>query len=497
MSVAEDQGKREWLDKRDKEEGLKSLYYFGKFILGYQLEEKPHREMCDFVQYCVLVHKKGLQLVPRGTYKTTIVSQILPLWMIARDANIRILLDSVVLKNSERNLEVIKNMISRNERFCSLYGNYKDKDNWRAGEIIVSKRTNLSLKEPTVGTSSVDTIEVGPHWDLIIPDDLHNEKNTKTREQIEQIYEHFKLLFSLLDPGCAIFLVGTRWTDLDTYGKIIEDHKAFLVMERKAIEDDGTLFFPTRFPKDVLDDILDQQKIFMFSAQYLNDPMPQGEDADFHKENFMYEKAPADMKFYMLVDPALSESLRADESGIAIAGNTKDNDIYVDKTIGVQLKPGRLVNKICNNVEAYGDRLKAIAIETNFFQKILKYALQKELKERGLFIKIIEVHHNKKKTDRILGLQPLYEAQCVYHHPGLKGGKLEEQLLKFPRSRRDDIADALASILDIIKAKRPKKKAKERQGQSSVEDMIQRAANEKQAKKRKPRYVHPMLGSNF
>ena len=496
MNNAERQKKREWLDERDKREGLKSLYYFGKFILGYDLEEKPHKEMCDFVQKCVLVHKKGLQLVPRGTFKTTIVSQILPLWMIAKDPNIRILLDSVVLKNSERNLEVIKNMIARHDRFISLYGNYKDKENWRTNEIIVSKRSNLSLKEPTIGTSSVDTIEVGPHWDLIIPDDLHNEKNTKNRDQIEIIYEHFKLLFSLLDPGCPIFLVGTRWTDLDLYGIIIEDHKDFKVMVRKAVNDNGELFFASRFTQDVLDDIKSQQGLDMYSAQYLNDPVPQGENASFHKENFQYKVSRKDLPLYMLIDPAISVDKRADDSAIVLAGQDKENDIFVDKCVYGHFHPDALIDKICDNVLAYKKRLKAIAIETNFFQKILKYALLKELKRRRLLVRIIELHHNKKKSDRILGLQALYECQSVYHHPGMKGGKLEEQLLKHPRSRRDDVADAFAQILDIIQPRSTKKKKKELSMHESGIDvnklMEQRAQN-----RRKPRFIHSQLGSIF
>lgn len=504
MNVAERKEKQEMLDEYDRREGRKSLYYFGKFVLGFDLEENPHKEMCDFVQHCVLIHKKGLQLVPRGTFKTTIVSQILPLWMIIRNPNIRILLDSVVLKNSERNLEVIKNLISSHDRFNSLFGNFKDKDQWRTGDIIVSKRTSLTLKEPTIGTSSVDTIEVGPHWDLIVPDDLHNEKNTKTREQIDAVYEHFKLLFSLLDPGCAIFLVGTRWTDLDTYGIIIENHPSFKIMQRRAIDEDGNLFFPSRFNEETLAGIKAEQGIFMFSAQYLNDPMPQGEHASFIKENFIYARSRSDLPLYMLIDPALSEAKRSDNSAIVLAGPETDksseflNDIFVEKCIYGQWKPDKLIDKICINIVAYKHRLKAVVIETNFFQKILKYALMTEMKKRNIHnVKIIELHHNVKKADRIMGLQPLYECGSVHHHPGLRDGQLESELLKHPRSRRDDLADALASLLFII---HPKKKPKIPKKHMSLFDptmTTQKIIEAVAHSKRKPRFVHPVLGSNF
>ena len=171
--------KDQWLDEKDRREGKKSLFYFGKFILGYDLEEKPHRAVCDFIQNGGL---KTMALLPRGTFKTTIVSQIYPVWLIVNNPNIRILLDSVVLRNSERNLGVIKNIFERNERLKYLYGVFMDKERWTQPEITVSKRTNYNLKEPTVGTASIDTTEVGPHWDVIIPDDLHNEDNSRDRK---------------------------------------------------------------------------------------------------------------------------------------------------------------------------------------------------------------------------------------------------------------------------------------------------------------------------
>jgi hypothetical protein len=57
----------------------------------------------------------------------------------------------------------------------------------------------------------------GMHYDLIIMDDLHSELNTANKEQIEKVVQHYKLAFSLLDPGQPLIVIGTRWDYNDVY----------------------------------------------------------------------------------------------------------------------------------------------------------------------------------------------------------------------------------------------------------------------------------------
>jgi predicted phage terminase large subunit-like protein len=60
------------------------------------------------------------------------------------------------------------------------------------------------------------------------------------------------------------------------------------------------------------------------------------------------------------------------------------------------------------------------------------------------------VHNERSKQDRILGLEPRYANGDILHNrevPFIKD--LEEELKRFPRSRHDDISDALANLLEI------------------------------------------------
>jgi hypothetical protein len=69
--------------------------------------------------------------------------------------------------------------------------------------------------------SGIDKSINGMHYDYIIGDDLHSEKNVTNAEQIQQVVDHWKLLYSLLDPGKVLIIIGTRWHFVDLYQEIL------------------------------------------------------------------------------------------------------------------------------------------------------------------------------------------------------------------------------------------------------------------------------------
>ena len=79
---------------------------------------------------------------------------------------------------------------------------------------------------------------------------------------------------------------------------------------------------------------------------------------------------------------------------------------------------------------------------------------REQMRKRNQFIPITELKHAganaKSKGERIQALEPRYANGTIYHP---KTGKhittLEFELRRFPRARTDDIADALASMLEI------------------------------------------------
>jgi hypothetical protein len=76
-----------------------SLYVFYRDVLGYlDLYEPLHRPLCDFVQ----VPQKRLLLLPRGHFKSTIISVSYPLWLLAKVPDTRVLLNNAMLENPRK-----------------------------------------------------------------------------------------------------------------------------------------------------------------------------------------------------------------------------------------------------------------------------------------------------------------------------------------------------------------------------------------------------------
>jgi predicted phage terminase large subunit-like protein len=110
---------------------------------------------------------------------------------------------------------------------------------------------------------------------------------------------------------------------------------------------------------------------------------------------------------------------------------------------------GDIINNIFDLNNRYQPKL--IAVKTvSAGGKSFMYELNNEMKRRGVWLKVVEVKDNAHKEDRIKGLAPLYEFGHAFHLkdcPQLLD--LEDEMLKFPRGKYDDILDAYATILEI------------------------------------------------
>jgi len=465
--------------QKDALQGLKDLYHFDKYILDYKdMEIEPHREMCDRVQYGWKTpnnpdgKNKKLLLEPRGSFKSSVVTVGYSLQNVVLNPDIRILIASEKLSNAQKFLGEIKGHIERNEYFRLLYGimdSNKDDAVWNSNEIVVSTR-KVNKKEPTISTAGVEVTKVGMHYDLIIVDDPVSQSNVTSKEQIDKVFAWYRLLLSMLDPGGRLIIIGTRWDYGDLYGTLQEyPHcEMFDILIRKAEweetnektgETETKYLFPTRLTREFLDETKRSQGTYIYSCQYLNEPVAD-EDATFREEWFKYyieeDLRHIDMTKFMTVDPAISLEKAADFTAFVICGVDRENNIYILHIDRGHYQPAELIKKIFEYYARYG--LEAVGVEMNVFQKTLKYQINDEMRAKKMFINLIELKNNKTqaKEDRIRALQPRYEQGTIYHRkndPLI--GELEFELLRFPKGKHDDIADAEASLLEIIYEPKP------------------------------------------
>lgn len=473
------------LEEADKRWGLESLYYFSRFVLGYDLlEPEPHKEVSKFAEDIALVSKRGLDLEPRGAFKTTIFSQALPIWMALKNPNIRILLDSEVLQNSIDNLGVIKRHLEH-PRFQFFYGDLVGQ-NWTTESITFATRTRHELKEPSIRVASPERVQTGPHYDLIIGDDLVSKDNVGTPEQRNKIKDHIRLLFSLLDPGGVLILIGTRWHYEDPYQMILDEYPQFKCRVKSAETGgpSGGLYFPQRLSPEFLTEQRTNLGRDLYNSQYLNDPAPEDEQAKFQKSWFKrYDILPKTVYSFVSIDPG-GEKKGSDDWVFFLGHCDEKNDLYFDRISKGNLRVSQAWDILFDLYAQH--KFTTCGLEVTGGQKYLLESLNDEMRRRNVFFNVVPLTHAvDSKEFRILRLQPRYQCGSIYHSAEM--GSLEEQLRRFPKGK-DDIADAAAMILEISVS--PRSRRSKSQEIRSVDDLIWREVSQKTQKK----YVHPTLG---
>ena len=454
------------------------LYFLCREVLNYDLMvPHVHQELCDYTTSILPGHPgveniEGfdpsknflLLLMPRGTFKSTIVTIGLTLQYVLNEPNARILIDSETFSKSKAFLrEIIDHFLSNpkyREIFKAIHGMYpfekKSKAKlWTDSELILPCRTR-PLKEPTISCAGIDVTKTGMHYDLIIMDDLHSEKNVTNIEQIKQVIDHYKLGLALLDPGKPLIVVGTRWSFKDLYQHLIDfESDRFNIYVKKAYNSDGSLLFPERLDKIYLDEQHKSLGGYLFSCQYLNDPVSD-ETAVFKREHIRYKtleeikKRP--INWYLSVDPSY-EGTYSDYAALVLAGMDFQRDIYVRYITRKKMTYGDIINeifRIYTDKQFQDIKIQRIYLETIATQKSIGVELANEQRRRNTWLPVEEIRsQSTSKEERIRLLAPFYEFGHIFHikeSPSL--ADLEQELLHFPVGEKDDIVDALATIVE-------------------------------------------------
>jgi predicted phage terminase large subunit-like protein len=460
------------------------LYYLCKTVLGYsKMEPHVHQELCDYTTSILPGHPGEpespdfdpgknllLLLMPRGTFKSSVVTIGFTLQFLLNEPNARILIDSETFGKSKAFLrEVIDHLVNNDkyrEVFKAIHGTYpfttkSQMKLWTDSEVILPCR-NVPKKEPTISCAGIDVTKNGMHYDLIICDDLHSEKNVTNKEQILQVIDHYKLAFSLLDPGKPMIVIGTRWDYNDLYQHIIDfEQEDFNILKKSAYNDDGSLFFPEVLNEKELDKIRRRQGIGIFSKQYLNEPVSD-ENATFKRDDIVRKKweevKGKPMNWYLSGDPSYFDprgtTSYSDFATLVLVGMDWQRNLYVRHLIRKKMSYSEFIDEIFRiyidrKFEDIRKKMK-ILIEV-IGTKSLSYELHNEQQRRNTWLPVTEIKSRAQgKEERIRGLAPFYEYGHIFHIqecPQIE--ELEYELLHFPSGRHDDIIDALASVLDV------------------------------------------------
>ena len=475
---------RQFVSRRKKERALQDLYVFVREVLGYEdVAEQPHREMVGFLTQAVQElgkdqQRQSMLLVPRGCFKTTIGSVALPLWLLAHYPNLRILITSHTHEYSKQILDEVKWHCVNNAVFRELFGSWDvGSDQWSDDAIVIAPRT-VALKEPSIDTAGVDRSKTGGHYDLIIADDLHSERNIDTDGLRRKVRRHLQTLRPILEPGGVILIIGTRWHNDDAYGGIIRreaerrdnNHATeWDILVRSAELPDGDLYFPARLTRRFLESQKANLESKFYSVWYDNKPLEEGSiifpkawwkfwQGDFYSiPTAVIKRADGEVVplfITMALDPAISGAAHSDYSGITVVGTSPSNDWYVLDARRVRGGPAVLLPELAYCIRTYHPHI--LSIETVGFQEMLKMWVLDRLSQMGLKVGIHEYKESTRrgKGARIEALQPRFKQGRIFLKSGLRD--LYSELEDYPETTHDDLLDSLAQHSAVSRPARAK-----------------------------------------
>lgn len=208
---------------------------FVEHIIG--LNNEPfHNELDD--QITNQINKKMVISYPRGHGKSTHISVAYPLWLIAKDHNLRILLISATGQVSKSFMTEIMGHIEKNV-YYQAFSVYCDPDrkgvvpkmksyaklreNW-SGDSIIIDRENLNLKDPTIHAVGVFGSILSKRADVIICDDIVNQENSNTEEQRLKVIDWiYTTVLPVLIPGGTFVYIGNTWHQDDLVARLLDD----------------------------------------------------------------------------------------------------------------------------------------------------------------------------------------------------------------------------------------------------------------------------------
>jgi len=446
LTEQQHQGIEEILAEREIKDAENSLFYYGKYILGFnQFDENVHKEWEFFLKGG---KRLKLVLIPRGYFKSSFFTISHPLQELCKNKSKRFLLTNAVFDNAKAFLGSIKQQIETNPKL--KWWGLEPGDPWSSEELTV-KRDSIH-KEPSISIAGIGSQLPSQHYDEIIWDDLVNDKNITSKEYIDKVINWWKNSLNLLDPGGLGIIVGTLWHYRDLYQYVIKNlAEHFDIIIKKATADNGSIYFESRFPKEELERLKKLLGPYIYNLQYQNE-LTDPEDAIIKQDWILkYKELPKPVRMFMTIDPALSEDPTADYSVIMICAVDAENNLYAVDYVREHLDPKALIDKIFEKAAEH--KPVKIGIETIAFQRVLKFWLEDEMRSRSKFLPIEELKtSDRAKPDRILALQPRFSAKTIF----IKGwmADLEDELIRFryPVSNQlhDDLIDALAYQLEII-----------------------------------------------
>lgn len=318
----------------------------------------------------------------------------------------------------------------------------------------------------------------GSRPDIILGDDLENDELVMNKDRREKFKKWFRnaLLPSLSDRG-IVRIVGTvlhmdsllesfmpNPSSRDTKTVGLKQYSKYKGMWRAVKykahnEDFSEILWPEKKDANLFRTLMEEARkngaLDGYSQEYLNVPLD--ESTTFYRRGdflpIKTEDKDVPLNYYITADLAISESEKADYSVFIVAGIDESKRIHLKHVIRERLDGRDIVETFLRLQRIYDP--VAIGVEDMQVSKSIGPFLNEEMHKQNTYITLYKLkHQGKDKPTRSKSMQARMRAHGVRFdkeadwYPGF-----EDELLTFPRGRKDDQADAFAYLglmLDIL-----------------------------------------------
>lgn len=359
---------------------------------------------------------------------------------------------------------------------------------WRADAIQVIRPT--VMKEPSLMATSTGSNITGMHFDLVIMDDIINDDTCATPEKMDKTREWAGDVESILDPPRSVvcgeigdfkfkeyigdeqIVIGTRYAKGDYYEYLEEEKEKleydvfFRNIYKNGIDDSDGFIWEEKFNQLYVSRLRKRLTTRRFGSQYLNSIITSEEqilDASLvqyfasAKVEVIDRKARVyldgdigvDIFPYLVVDPAISQSKKADNTVILVGGVDFQRNLYILDFFCGKVTPYPLVEKLFELADKW--ECRAANVEVVAFQQSLIYMIKQKFNDYHP-ITLLEYRPKGDKKARIeTHLEPLFQQRKIYlPHWASNHPELQQEIYYFPAQNvHDDILDAMAMLYEI------------------------------------------------
>lgn len=318
----------------------------------------------------------------------------------------------------------------------------------------------------------------GNRADGVLIDDPVKNREDADSEQVQQntVDEYEDSIMSRLKPGAYVIIVQTRWNEMDLSGQILpddydgrtgwvlcKDNMWWYVINipAKCERADDPLgrkigeylwpewFTPKHWAQYENNDSREGRR--RWASLYQQRPTPEG-SGDFTREDFNWYnpgEEPMNLHLYGASDYAVTED-GGDFSEHGVAGLDDDNQLWFVDWWSGQKSTEKTIDAFCDMIEKHRGQLRMWANEGGVIDKAVRPAINKRMRERNTFVRLISLPSMKDKVAKVSSFGARVSAKSVWLPRVAWAYDLVDQLIALPAGRYDDKADVAGLIGRMI-----------------------------------------------